>query len=34
MFVPVLFIAAISVAILAISTRYQERLTPWASART
>lgn len=28
-FVPVLFIAAISVAILEISTRYQPRLTPW-----
>jgi len=31
MFVPVLFIAAISVLILQISTRYQQRLTPWAS---
>jgi hypothetical protein len=31
MFVPVLFIAAISVAILTISTHYQRRLTPWAS---
>ena len=31
MFVPVLFIAAISVIILQISTRYQRRLTPWAS---
>jgi ABC-type nitrate/sulfonate/bicarbonate transport system permease component len=29
MFVPVLFIAAISVTILQISTRYQPRLTPW-----
>lgn len=29
MFVPVLYIAAISVAILQISTRYQPRLTPW-----
>lgn len=28
-FVPVLFIAAISVAILEISTRYQPKLTPW-----
>jgi ABC-type nitrate/sulfonate/bicarbonate transport system permease component len=31
MFVPVLFIAAISVIILQVSTRYQKRLTPWAS---
>jgi NitT/TauT family transport system permease protein len=31
MFVPVLYIAAISVAILQISTRYQQRLTPWSS---
>lgn len=29
MFVPVLFIAAISVTILQISTHYQPRLTPW-----
>jgi ABC-type nitrate/sulfonate/bicarbonate transport system permease component len=33
MFVPVLFIAAISVIILQISTRYQQRLTPWATVR-
>jgi sulfonate transport system permease protein len=33
MFVPVLFIAAISVIILQASTRYQNRLTPWASVR-
>jgi ABC-type nitrate/sulfonate/bicarbonate transport system permease component len=31
MFVPVLFIAAISVIILQITTRYQQRLTPWAT---
>jgi ABC-type nitrate/sulfonate/bicarbonate transport system permease component len=31
MFVPVLFIAAISVIILQITTRYQRRLTPWAT---
>jgi NitT/TauT family transport system permease protein len=31
MFVPVLYIAAISVVILTISTHYQKRLTPWAS---
>jgi ABC-type nitrate/sulfonate/bicarbonate transport system permease component len=31
MFVPVLYIAAISVIILQISTRYQRRLTPWSS---
>jgi NitT/TauT family transport system permease protein len=30
MFVPVLFIAAISVIILQLTTRYQHRLTPWA----
>ena len=30
MFVPVLFIAAISVIILQVSTRYPKRLTPWA----
>jgi ABC-type nitrate/sulfonate/bicarbonate transport system permease component len=29
MFVPVLFIAAISVLILQVSTRYQPKLTPW-----
>jgi ABC-type nitrate/sulfonate/bicarbonate transport system permease component len=33
MFVPVLFIAAISVTILQISTRYQPRLTPWFQPR-
>lgn len=31
MFVPVLFIAAISVIILQLSTHYQRRLTPWAT---
>jgi NitT/TauT family transport system permease protein len=34
MFVPVLFIAAISVIILQLTTRYQHRLTPWAGTRT
>jgi NitT/TauT family transport system permease protein len=34
MFVPVLFIAAISVTILQISTRYQPRLTPWFDPRS
>jgi NitT/TauT family transport system permease protein len=34
MFVPVLFIAAISVTILQISTRYQPRLTPWFESRS
>jgi NitT/TauT family transport system permease protein len=33
MFVPVLFIAAISVTILQLTTRYQQRLTPWATVR-
>jgi ABC-type nitrate/sulfonate/bicarbonate transport system permease component len=33
MFVPVLFIAAISVTILQVSTHYQRRLTPWATAQ-
>jgi ABC-type nitrate/sulfonate/bicarbonate transport system permease component len=33
MFVPVLFIAAISVTILQLSTRYQPRLTPWFEPR-
>lgn len=32
MFVPVLYIAAISVAILQLCTRYQPRLTPWFNA--
>jgi NitT/TauT family transport system permease protein len=33
MFVPVIFIAVISVLILQVSTRYQRRLTPWATER-
>jgi NitT/TauT family transport system permease protein len=33
MFVPVLFIALISVTILQVSSRYQGRLTPWVNAR-
>ena len=32
MFVPVLFIAAVSVIILQVSTWYQRRLTPWAAS--
>ncbi len=34
MFVPILFIALISVIILQLSTRYQRRLTPWVSVQS